>query len=145
MSDAVRGLRNANPGNIRVGEHWQGLLNPEEMTPEQAAEKEFCIFRSPNWGFRAMAVIFLNYGKLHDINTIRGAISRWAPPSENNTEAYVKAVSDYLGCGPNERYSLSNRQNLTGLLKAVSIHECGGWKFTLGDLVWGVDAALEAK
>jgi len=145
MSDAVRGLRNANPGNIRVGEHWQGLKTPEEMTPEQAAEKEFCVFRSPNWGFRAMAVIFLNYGKLHGINTIRGAISRWAPPSENNTEAYVKAVSDYLGCGPNERYSLSNRQNLTGLLKAVSIHECGGWKFTLGDLVWGVDAALESK
>lgn len=145
MSDPVRGQRNNNPGNIRVGEHWQGLLNPEEMTPEQVAEKEFCVFRSPNWGFRAMGVIFLNYAKLHGISTIRGAISRWAPPNENDTEAYVKAVAARLGCGPDERFSLTNRQNLTGLLKAVSIHECGGWKFALGDLVWGVDAALGSK
>lgn len=142
---ATRAERNCNPGNIRVGEQWQGLKHPEEMTPEQADEKEFCVFRSPNWGFRAMAVIFLNYAKLHGISTVRGAISRWAPASENDTEAYIKAVCAHVGVKPDERFSLTIRQNLTGLLKAVSIHECGGWKFALGDLVWGIDQALGVK
>lgn len=143
MSDAARGVRNNNPGNVRIGAHWQGLMPRDQMTPEQVKEDEFCVFQAPKWGFRAMAIIFKNYARLYGVKTIREAISRWAPPSENDTEAYIKAVSDYVGVAPNDRYSFANRQNLTGLLKAVSIHECGGWKFTISDVVEGVDLAMQ--
>ena len=89
---SVRAIRNNNPGNIRIGAHWQGLMEPSAMTPEQHAENAFCVFSAPRWGFRAMAVIFHTYHDHDGVKTLRQAISRWAPPNENNTEAYVQAV-----------------------------------------------------
>lgn len=137
----ARGVRNNNPGNIRIGAHWLGLMPRDQMTAEQAKEDEFCVFESPKWGFRAMAVIFKNYARLYGVKTIRAVISRWAPPSENNTEAYINAVADFLAVRPDDLFSFSNRQNQTGLIKAVSIHENGGWKFQITDLADGINLA----
>ena len=39
------------------------------------------------------------YGK-YGLKTIRDIVSRWAPAKENNTEAYIRHVSDYTGIGP---------------------------------------------
>ena len=33
---------------------------------------------------------------------IRDIVSRWAPAKENNTEAYIRHVSDYTGIAPNK-------------------------------------------
>lgn len=139
----VRAVRNNNPGNIRVGsQKWQGLMPRAQMTPDQAVETAFCVFESPDWGFRAMALIFLNYARLDGIKTIRQAISRWAPPGENNTDAYIEAVCDYTAAKPDAPFDFRNRANLLALCKAVSIHECGGWFFTQSDLAKGVGEAL---
>ena len=53
------------------------------------------------YGWRAAFVILCRtyYGK-YGLKTIRGIVSRWAPPKENNTEAYIRHVSDYTGIGP---------------------------------------------
>lgn len=139
---SVRAVRNNNPGNIRVGTPWQGLMSRAQMTPDQAAEKDFCVFLTPVWGFRAMSEIFHTYFTKHGIRTIRQAITRWAPPNENNTDAYVKAVCDYTACGPDENFPFGNEQHVASLLKAVSIHECGGWFFQLSDLYAGVEASF---
>ena len=49
------------------------------------------------------------YGSKHGINTLRGVISRWAPPSDNNdTETYIKNVSQKTGIKPDEKIDLSN-------------------------------------
>ena len=49
------------------------------------------------------------YGSKHGINTLRGVISRWAPPSDNNdTEAYIRNVSQKTGIKPDEKIDLSN-------------------------------------
>lgn len=137
-----RAVRNNNPGNIRIGTPWQGLMPREQMTPEQAAETAFCVFLTPVWGFRAMAEIFHTYFDKDDIRTLQEAIHRWAPPDENNTAAYVEAVCDYTGFAATARFPFRGTvATQAALLKAVSIHEVGTWAFTQADLMAGVQAA----
>ena len=56
-ADHLRGVRNNNPGNIRVGDDWVGLAKSDEMTAWQAKEQEFCVFSEPKYGIRAMCKI----------------------------------------------------------------------------------------
>lgn len=138
---APRAVRNNNPGNIRVGTAWQGLMPRGQMTGDQLQEKDFCVFQTPVWGFRAMSEIFLTYHAKHGVQTLRQAISRWAPPNENNTDAYVVAVSHYCGFDPDATFPFSDPGAQQHLCYAVSVHECGAWYFSTGDLVHGVGAA----
>ena len=88
------GVRLNNPLNIRPGSPWEGLAVPDEM-------QGFCSFTSPVWGFRAAFRNLITYADKHGINTIRGIISRWAPPEDNNdTEGYIKAVCARTGYAP---------------------------------------------
>lgn len=137
----IRAVRNNNPGNIRIGAHWQGLMEPSAMTPEQHAENAFCVFSSPTWGFRAMATIFHTYHDHDGVNTLRQAISRWAPPSENNTVAYVNAVAYETGVHPDEPFAFHDLSHMEALCKAVSTHEVGSWAFGMHDLTAGCISA----
>ncbi|MBO7099343.1 MAG: hypothetical protein J6W21_05715, partial [Bacteroidaceae bacterium] len=58
---------------------------------------------SMEYGWRAAFVILCRtyYGK-YGLKTIRDIVSRWAPAKENNTEAYIRHVSDYTGIAPNK-------------------------------------------
>ena len=90
-----RGIRNNNPLNIRKSaDKWQGLSTLQE-------DREFFQFVSMEYGWRAAFVILCKtyYGK-YKLRTIRDIVSRWAPAKENNTEAYIRHVSDYTGIGP---------------------------------------------
>lgn len=138
----VRAVRNANPGNVVAGDHWQGLLPRAQMTPEQAEEGRFAVFSSPKWGFRALAIILLNYVRVHHLSTIRQFISRWAPPNENDTDAYITAVSKAVGIGPDTPADFTKPDLLAKLAEAMSIHECGGWMFSESDLNAGVEMAV---
>lgn len=83
----TRGIRNCNPLNIRrSSDHWRGLRSTQD-------DPEFCQFVAPVWGVRAAFRILLSYQKrVGRPLTIREIITRWAPPSENNTASYVGAV-----------------------------------------------------
>lgn len=65
-------------------------------------------FDTPEAGIKAVDDNLKAYGTKHKINTLRGVISRWAPPSENDTEAYIKNVSQKTGLKPDEEIDLSN-------------------------------------
>lgn len=136
-----RAVRNNNPGNIRIGANWQGLMPREEMNPAQAAEPEFCVFLSPQWGFRAMATIFHTYADKDGVTTLRGAISRWAPPTENNTSAYLNHVCQLSTFMPDAPFPFHDKNRLAILLKAVSIHEVGAWAFSDDDIIDGIETA----
>jgi len=105
-----RGIRNNNPLNIRLSkDKWQGQINGKgnidgnsSLSSERAGgEAVFCVFSSMEYGWRAAFVILCKtyYGK-YKLRTIRDIVSRWAPPKENNTPAYIRHVSDYTGIGP---------------------------------------------
>ena len=90
-----RGIRNNNPLNIRrSGDKWQGLQDLQE-------DREFFQFSEMKYGWRAAFRLLCHtyYGK-YKLRTIRDIISRWAPPMENNTPAYIRHVSDYTGIWP---------------------------------------------
>ena len=92
-----RGLRNNNPLNIRrSGDKWQGLRVLQE-------DKAFFQFSEMKWGWRAAFRLLCHtyYGK-YRLRTIRDIITRWAPPKENNTEAYIRRVTDRIGIGPDK-------------------------------------------
>lgn len=87
-----RGIRNNNPGNIRWGADWQGLKKDGKLQ-----DPSFCVFKSPVWGIRALAKLLKNYQRLYGLNTPRKIINRYAPPNENQTQAYIQSVAHQLG------------------------------------------------
>lgn len=81
-----RGLRNNNPGNIRITkDKWKGLRPVQE-------DKEFFQFTEMKWGYRALIRTLQNYHRLHGCRTIADYINRWAPEHENNTSGYISRV-----------------------------------------------------
>lgn len=82
----TRGLRNNNPGNLRLSkDKWQGLRAVQ-------TDKEFFQFETMAHGYRALIRTLQNYRKLHKCQTIADFISRYAPKIENNTAGYIQRV-----------------------------------------------------
>lgn len=118
------GIRLNNPGNIEHGDPWQGLH--KEQTHER-----FCRFVSPEYGIRAMAKIIGTYRRVHrgkngtPVDTIREVIERWAPPSENPTEAYIKNVGTWAGIDPEAVIDLRAPTALVPVIKGIVRQENG--------------------
>lgn len=85
----------------------------------------FCVFTAPTYGIRALAKVLVNYKKIHGLNTVRQIISRYAPPNENQTTAYVQSVAKQLGVYPDTIIDIEERGVLTVFIKAVIRMENG--------------------
>ena len=117
-SSLPRGLRNNNPGNIRKNSDvFQG-----EKT---SSDKEFKQFKSMAYGYRAIFKILSNYYRNYKLDTIRKMISRWAPENENNTDAYIKAVSDYAGIPADDPINVNDREQMIRIVAGMSKVEKG--------------------
>lgn len=138
----ARALRNNNPGNLNKGQPWQGLAHQSEMTPDQAKEDRFAVFRTPAYGFRALCKTLLTYQITHGLNTVEKIIHRWAPMFENNTSGYVQRVAQAIGKGPHDIVDLKDPVILAGFAKAIATVESGGWPWLDDDLQAGVTMAL---
>lgn len=117
----ARGIRNNNPLNLEKGDEWQG------MAEDQSSDPRFVVFQSPDYGFRAAAIILRNYQRNYGCHDIRSMIERWAPPTENNTGAYVSSVAKACNANPDAIFDLSasSDPNLRNLLRAMCVHENG--------------------
>lgn len=145
---APRGIRNNNPGNIRWGDDWRGLLVRPVRT-----DKDFCQFVDLKWGIRALVIVLFNYrnkagqpgvgGK--GIDTIREIIYRWAPPSENDTEAYVASVAKSVGIKDDEPINLFDIVRCRALVKAIILHENGQQPYADSQLDVGIKLAYESR
>jgi hypothetical protein len=113
----ARGVRNNNPGNLRHGPNWQGL------SPTQP-DSAFSTFVDMEHGIRALLKNLRTYVQTHNLQTVRQIISRWAPANENNTDAYVLAVAESLGVGPDQKI-VGDFGQLLGIAKAIARHENG--------------------
>lgn len=113
---ATRGIRNNNPGNIRVSkDQWEG------MTGDDGA---FVTFDSPESGVRALGKNLLSYGR-QGYDSIEKIINRWAPPNENDTQAYIDSVVAATGIPATQSLDLSDPDTLSSLAQAISFHETG--------------------
>lgn len=130
---SIRGLRNNNPGNIdrRAGTTWRGA------SADQSGDSRFVVFDAPEWGVRAMARVLKTYmGR--GVDSVRGIINTWAPPSENDTGAYVASVAGSLGVSPD---AALDEASLPALIAAIIQHENGVQPYSWDVIARGV--ALE--
>jgi len=118
MRESARGLRNRNPGNIRRSDvRYKGEV--------ESRDPAFKSFRSMAWGYRAMFVLLHTYRVRHRIATLRGMIARWAPPAENDTEAYLRAVARRGGVDPDAAVDTLDRSAMTRIVGAMARVENG--------------------
>ena len=140
-----RGIRNCNPLNIRRSkDQWKGLA-------ERQQDAAFCQFKSLEYGWRAAFYLLTRtYYHKHRLYTIRTIIRRWAPESENNTEAYINNVSKLTGIQPDEPLGIPSEKpsQWMALGAAMAIQENGtssldyfamlrGWELCRADVQSG--------
>lgn len=109
--------KNNNPGNIRGKSGLSGFAG-------YASEQE---------GWDAMSNQLMRYfngfttGK--KLRTIEDILTTWAPPSENDTESYIKDVSSYMRIGAKDELNLSDPNVMAKLRAAIARREgFGNWQ-----------------
>ena len=122
-----RGIRNNNPLNIRhSADRWQGVRGEQK-------DKSFVQFKSMAYGYRAAWKTLQSYYNrfCHQSKpyTVRNIITRWAPPKENDTEAYIRTVLRLSGIGGKENLlppeNVDSYGRLSKLIASMTCMECG--------------------
>lgn len=108
------GLRNNNPGNLRPGDPWRGMIGENQG---------FIVFENIAWGIRALA-IDLTTKISNGYDTIELIIFRYAPPYENDTLAYIAYVAGQMGIRQNQTLVASDPV-LTAFCRAIINKEIG--------------------
>lgn len=134
-SSAARGLRNNNPGNIEASDKnpWEGQIG---------SDGRFAKFETPEHGIRALGKNLLTYYQKHGLDTVGEIITRWAPPKENKTDAYIKSICDQLGVAADQQIDVTNPRTLAALCAGIVNHENGSQPYTDEQIGSGVSAAL---
>ena len=117
---------NMNPLNIRFDR------NTNWLGSKLKGKQGFVQFAAFSFGYRAAVMILRSYAK-RGLKTVPQIIETWAPRSENNTVAYIKAVLDNLSERQSEPYTvnadteidLRNRELVVQLLLAMTRVEMG--------------------
>jgi hypothetical protein len=145
-----RGVRNNNPGNIDFNESnferdpWIGEIGLEHHdTPR------FTVFDTAEHGIRALCKVLLTYYRRRTasdgsrIDTIQEIIDRWAPPIENDTDAYVAHIRGAMGLEVGEIVNVEDRETLAQIATWIIMHENGGNEYDQTTIQRGADMALE--
>lgn len=113
----TRAWRNLNPGNIRYSEFSRnaGAIG-------QAGG--FAVFPDEETGTRAISSLLR--GQSYNNLTIARAITRYAPPSENNTAAYHRRIQQITGLNINRRINDLSDGELSRVVDAIRAIE--GWE-----------------
>lgn len=113
-----RGVRNNNPGNLVITrDQWIGKVPVDKNT-----DGVFEQFYEPKWGLRALFIDMRGDIEKRGQNTIRKLITAYAPPSENNTQAYINSVVYQVGLGADSPLLPVHYMKL---MKAIIQHENG--------------------
>ena len=145
----TRGMRNNNPLNIRhSADRWQGASAEQQ-------DKSFVQFESMAYGYLAAWKVLdsycLHFRRIRKPYTLSNIIRRWAPPSENDTDAYIRSVVLLSGLGGQESIPRPLRgiclEKTARLIAAMTCVENGiGMKDVPMDAIWqGYDLAYPGK
>lgn len=91
--EGTRAWRNNNPGNIEAGDYANSL-------GAVGSDGRFAVFPSYDTGRKAKEKLLFE-GKNYKDKTLKEAIYRYAPPSENNSEMYAQKVAAAAGVDVN--------------------------------------------
>ena len=114
MAQPSRGIRNNNPLNIRHNPRnkWLGLSINQ-------TDPAFCQFESMTYGVRAAMKLLRNYAIQLKRYTIKDYITRWAPPSENNTQNYIDFICKEIDYPSNINLYFNNRARFIAMVRAM--------------------------
>jgi hypothetical protein len=110
-----RGIRNNNPLNLSYVPGQPGV---------QGTDGRFGRYGSMEDGVAASVRQLQMYGQ-RGLNTVEQIIGTWAPPSENNTGAYVQRVAQALGVAPNAPVNLQDPDTVARMVAVMAQHENG--------------------
>jgi len=116
----TRGERNNNPLNIRrTKSHWLGMK-------DEVKDTAFCEFKTLPWGFRAAFKLLQIYYTKYKRCTLEQIITRWAPPSENNTSGYIQQVVKQTSLNPRQLlpHPLKVKSTWVDIVLAMAYVEC---------------------
>ena len=116
-SEGSAAWRNTNPGNIVNSAFAQSM-------GAIGRAGRFAIFPSEQDGTHAISALLLT--NQYRNNTIKDAISRYAPPSENDTAAYHRHISKLTGLDINRRISDLSPDELSKVVNAI--RQVEGWQ-----------------
>jgi hypothetical protein len=126
-----RGIRNNNPGNIEwiadASKRWRGMVSKDGR---------YGVFDTAANGVRAIGgEIRANFRRGQ--NTLREIIAEWAPPTENDTQSYLRSVAAELDVGVDVPLSASQ---IPAIAAAIIKHENGVQPYSRADLALWVQA-----
>lgn len=129
----TRAERNNNPGNLNFAGQAGAVL-------EDGSNARFAKFGSTAEGVSALAKQLQRYGE-RGLDTVSKIINKYAPSSENNTQAYIDALSKRLGVTGDQKLDLNDTTTLTGLIKGIARHEAGSDYLSDSDVMTGLSMA----
>lgn len=135
-----RGIRNNNPGNLRISNNaWKGKV-PKAENKDGTFEqfREFAGKPGHIWGLRAMYIDIRGDVLADGLNTLRKLITSYAPGHENNTPAYIAAMSKAIGKGADAVLTLDDVKKL---VPAITQHENGVQPYPAKDIALAISLA----
>jgi hypothetical protein len=111
-----RNWRNNNPGNMEAGPF-------ADSHGATGSDGRFAIFPDAAAGMKALKGLLGtdSYQQL----TIQGAMERYAPPDENDTDDYILFITERLGLDASTKMSNLTPQQLTIFAEAIDSYEGG--------------------
>lgn len=143
-TEPTRGERNNNPGNLDYIElrGWQGQTGLEEVPEGKSFTPRFGRYDTIENGIRGIGKQLLKYQEFHGCRTPRQFVERWAPPTENSTDAYVKDVAAVLGVEPDTPIDLTDPSTLQVMTRAIIRHENGRCLYDAATIAGACQMAL---
>lgn len=102
---------NNNPGNIKFANQPGAVLGANG----------FAKFDSPQAGFNAIIALTNHYA--NQGHTLASYLSKYAPPSENNTRQYIADVVKQTGINPNIHLANLSSEQKIKLAQAIAVNE----------------------
>jgi hypothetical protein len=99
----------------------QPMNNPGNLRPV-GADSGFRQFAMPQEGLQALDQDLAAKGR-QGLNTINQIIAKYAPPTENNTAAYIDSVAKRLGISPGQPLNMDDPRVRHALSAAIMLQE----------------------
>jgi uncharacterized protein (TIGR02594 family) len=114
----ARNWRNNNPGNLEYGAF-------SKSNGAIGTDGRFAIFPTLDSGNKAQEKLLFESSSYKNLS-VSQAISKYAPPNENNTGNYINTVAAAAGVSPNTQMGSLNAEQRKALLAAM--HKVEGFK-----------------
>lgn len=121
--------RHNNPGNLRGSPDAIGRAGG------------FAVFSDAVSGFAGMGKLLVNYAR-QGRDTVASIISKWAPPNENNTNAYIATLAREMGVDPNAHLNVNDPNVMVQLMNGIARVESGHVTWSQDTIRKGAERAL---